>query len=633
MIMEKDTDNQDEAGMLRLARERFSHAIEADDEDREEAKDDLRFIKGDQWDEAVKAERTGAKRPCLVINKLATILDQIIGDERQNKPRITVLPVDSESDPETAKIITGLIRNIENVSDAEVAYDHAFESAASCGRGAFRILTDYEDDNSFNQDIFIKRIANVFTVAWGPHNEVDGSDAPYCFVLEKISAEEYKAKFPGKTPRDFDDQDPDLSDWASDDQYTIAEYFYRQPKEANLYLLENGEITQDKPASDNQIVKQRKITTFDVKWCKTDGYQLLDKVVSWPGKYIPVIPVWGKEINIDGKRFTRGAIRNSKDAQRLYNYFRSTDAETIALQPRVPYMLTPKMLGNHKSMWDKAQHANLPYLLFNPDPALPQSKPFREQPPLVSPGHISAIQMASDDIKATSGYFDASLGAKSNETSGIAIQARQREGDVGSFAFVDNLSRAMRHAGRILVDLIPKIFDTARVKRIFNEDETSRFVAINQPFVDEKGQEQLYDLTTGRYDVVVRTGPSYTTQRQEAADSMMAFVKVIPNQAPLIADLVVKNMDWPGSEELSNRLRKTVPPELLEPEEGQPEQPAAPEAPPPPPPDPIMEIKLAIEQEKLKQQQAQTAKAEVELSIKRLELEDKASQPEEEATA
>lgn len=619
--MDDETKPDSDDGILRLARSRYDHCKTADDEDRAEAKEDLRFLKGgvDQWDQAVYNKRIEAGRPCLTVNKLPAILDQIVGDQRQNKPAITVRAVDSDSDPETAKILSGLIRNIENVSDAEVAYDHAFEMAAACGRGFFRITTEYCDDNSFDLQIKIKRVANPFTVVLGPHNEIDGSDAPYGFVIEKMAREEFKNNWPDKTARDFDDDDPDLSDWADEDQVVIAEYFYKKFTKGTLYLYQDGEIS-DKERKGQKPIKSRPLTTTEVLWCKTDGYQFLDKPKPWPGRYIPLIPVWGKEINIDGKRYTRGCIRHAKDPQRLYNYFRSTDAETVALQPRVPYLMTPAMIGTHQSMWKKAHEENLPYLLFNPDPSMPGAKPYREQPPVVSPGHVEQIQVASDDIKSTTGYFDASLGAKSNETSGKAIMARQREGDIGSFAYVDNLSRSMRHAGRILVDLVPKIYDTQRLIRIFNEDKTERFVQINEPFMNDKDELQLYDLKVGMYDVTVKTGPSYTTQRQEAAESMMNFIKVVPESAPLISDLVAKSMDWPGAEDIAKRLKKALPPGIAEPEEGEEEEMPQPQGPPPPPPDPILGVKLAIEEEKLKQQQSQTERAALEVELKKIEL-------------
>ncbi len=628
----EELDPKEDDAILRLARKRLQHSSEADTEDREEAKDDLRFLRGraeDQWEQSVKNEREASDRPCLTINQLSIFHDQIIGDQRQNRPAITVRAVDSDGDPETAKVLTGLIRNIENISDAEVAYDHAFEMSSGCGRGNFRIITDYLDDDSFDQHILIKRIGNPFSVYLGPHNEVDGSDAPYGFICEKMSIEEFKAQWPGVTPRDLDDPDEDLSAWSDKDQVIVAEYFYKKPNKQTLYLLADGTTTRDKPKKDSDIVKSRPINSFDIKWCKTDGYQMLEEPTDWPGRYIPIIPVWGKELVIDGVRCTRGCIRHAKDAQRLYNYFRSTDAETVALQPRVPYLLTPKMIGGYQTMWDKAHKANLPYLLFNPDPTMPGLKPFRELPPVTSQGHVEQLMLARSDLQQTIGIFDAGLGKKSNETSGIAIRARQRESDVGAFAYTDNLSRSMRHAGRILLDLIPRIYDTKRVVRIFNEDETERFVTINAPGEDEKGEPTLYDLSVGRYDVTVTTGPSYSTQREEAAASMMEFIKAVPPAAPIIQDLVAKNMDWPGAAEISDRLKKVLPPGIAEPEEGE-ELMAEPMV-EPPPPDPVMETKLAIEQEKLKQQQLETEQKEIELSIKRLELEEKAEMPQEQA--
>lgn len=573
---------------------RFREAQNYWDTEYDDALDDLRFANGDQWPSALKADRESDGRPCLTINKVAVFGDQVIGDIRQNEPSIKIKPVDSGSDPDVAEILTGLVRNIEVQSNAEIAYDTAAESAVWCGHGAFRIITEYSDDSTFDQDIRIKRIKNPFTVYWDPAaQEWDKSDARFVFITEKIPKEIFTELYPDAAVVDAPGKKDSNVHWNDGKSIRVAEYFKKEAKTSTLYLLQNpetGEKTTNKEKLDGWIeLNKREITTQNIVHYKTNGREILDGPNDWPGKHFPICGVWGKEINIEGESHYRGIIRHAKDPQRLYNYSRSQGAELTSLAPKVPLLATSKMVGNYLNIWNQAHKKSFPFLPFDVDPQLP-AFPKRADPVAQNTAITQEIMISDQELHDTTGLQQASLGKKSNEQSGRAILARQREGDVANYAYYDNLGRAVSYCGRVLLDLIPKIYDTARIVRILGEDGSERFVPINQPVEVEQPDgsviERVFDLTTGKYDVVVSIGPSYSTQRDEAAENMIALMNAAPQVAPLIADLFVRNQDWPGAEEISERLKAMLPPQVAG-GQGQP--------PPGPPVDPMDQMKKQAE--------------------------------------
>lgn len=580
MSKEEDKDIIDEI------RERFGLAYQAVDEENEEMLDDLVFLNGEQWPADLKKTREADGRPCLVINKIPNFADQVIGDIRQNSPTIKVKPVDSNSDPETAEILTGLIRNIEVQSNAEIAYDTAAESTVYMGKGAFRVVTEYSDDDTFEQDIRIRRIKNPFTVVWDPSAmEWDKSDAKYCFITEKMPKDKFKRQYPDASNSPFDASVKDAQ-WSDENTVRIVEYFKRNEEKKKLYLMRDP-LTKTEKQTDEKlegwdVVKSRDVTQHKITWYKANGVEILEGPTEWPGKYVPIVSVFGKELNIEGKTVYRGITRHSKDPQRLYNYARSTSAEVMSLAPRAPYILSSKMIGQYQTYWDNAHKKNFPYLPFQSDPNLPGVIPQRTQPIQANTGIQTEVIVADQEMHDTSGLQQASLGQKSNEKSGRAIMARQREGDVANYAYYDNLARALKYCGKVILDLIPRIYDTPRVIRILGEDNAEQFVPVNQPVQNKQGIERIFDLTTGKYDVIVTIGPSYSTQREEAADSMLQFLTAFPAAAPIVGDLVAKNMDWPGASEFEKRLKALLPPQVLGGEGGSP----PPAQPPSPPPDP-----------------------------------------------
>jgi hypothetical protein len=538
-------------------------------------------------------------RPCLTINKLPQHVRQVTNDQRQNRPSGKVIPVDDKADVEVAEIFDGLVRHIEYISDADVAYDTACENQVSYGEGYIRLLTEYCDDNTFNQDIKIGRIRNSFSVYMDPTiQDPCGSDAQWCFITEDLTKEEYERQFPDAQPISSMMQqgvgDSSTSQWISENTVRIAEYFYIEHEKATLNLYYGNVSAMKGSVEDQEMVmrgmkpiRTRTVDIKKVKWCKINGFEVLESQ-DWAGASIPVVRVVGNEFEVDGRIYVSGIVRNAKDAQRMYNYWTSQEAEMLALAPKAPFIGYGGQFEGYEQQWKTANTTNWPYLEVNPDVTdgaggvlpLPQRAP----PPLPQTGLIQAKMGASDDIKGTTGQYDSSLGQTSNERSGKAILARERQADVGTYHYVDNLARAVRYITRQIVDLVPKIYDTERIARIIGIDGETDIVKVNpnQPMpvnkiVDQQGivLEKIYNLGVGKYDVCVTTGPSYMTKRQEALEAMAQLLQGNPQLWAVAGDLFIKNMDWPGAQEMSKRFAKTIDPKIMEGGDDSPEMQAA----------------------------------------------------------
>lgn len=633
MLQENRVQHQDKATdsdkVLREARDRMGLCIDGWSDNRSLALDDIKFRNGEQWPEHIKTQREQQNRPCLTFNQMESFIDQVVGDQRQNRPGIKVRPADQgmgagpiklanvagSQDYDVADVYTGIIRNIEALSRADIAYDTAFDHATGHGFGYIRVATEYTDDDSFDQDIRIKRVRNPFTVYLDPaHQEPDGSDALYGFVGFWIDKDEYQRRYPNSSLAGLEEGLGErFENWFDGERIRVSEYFRKVPAKLRLALLENGETVrlgfndkEHKAAKQalvqqgRQIIRERMVKSHRVEWFLLSGAEILEGPRQWPGKWIPIVPVYGKELDVEGKVIYRGVFRHSKDAQRAYNFWRTSAAELVALAPKAPYVGPAKAFKGFEAIWRTANTQNHAYLPFNDEAPV---APRREPPGQIPTGAVEEAQAARQDMMHTTGIYQASRGEASNETSGRAIMARQREGDTNTFAFIDNLSRSIQHVGRILVDLIPKIYDTERVMRIRMPDDTEDFVPIN---ITTPDGQKLHDLGVGKYDVVVKTGPSYTTQRQEAAEAIVQFIQALGGGDPITAKALimhaVKNMDWPGADEIVELLKKTLPSDLIE------QDPDAPQ-PEPPPPTPEQQAGMADAQAKMAKAEADMAKA------------------------
>lgn len=611
--MEKDD-------ILSTAKERFEYALARSSENREKAKGDIRFAAASpddpwQWEDRNYKDRQLQQRPTLTINKMPQHIRQVTNDIRQNRPSIRFRPADNKADPEVADILMGLVRHIEANSDADIAYDTAADNQVTHGLGYIRVIADYISDDSFDQDIFIKRVKNPFRCFDDPDiQDPAGADRKFFFIEDMLDEKEFKAQHPKADPIDWNYT---AGDWfhPGDKKVRVVEYFSVEEVEKTLCLWANGSTSfkggkmPDGVYMGEMPIKERKSTECKVIWRKLNGQEVLDEK-EFPCKHIPVARVVGNEYEVDGKTVISGLVRNAKDSQRIYNVAQSAIVERVMLAPKSPWDGPAEAFEGYEKIWQTANTANHSFLPWNhvDGNGDPLPRPNRTQPTTVEPGLAQVATGAADDIKAETGQYDASMGQRSNETSGKAIMARQREGDTATYHYVDNLARAVRHVGRIILDMIPRIYDTQRVARILGEDGAANNATLDpsQPeaireFKDDSGAlQRVFNPNVGTYDVYTSTGPSFTTRRVEAVEAMTAMTQANPELWGVIGDQLVKNMDWPGADEMAERLKLTlIPPvqEMINKDEGEPEVPP--------------QIQAAMDQMKQTMEQMQASGAEL----------------------
>ncbi len=579
----------DENDKLAEMRKRYARASEAVTTLYDKASEDIKFVTkpGAQWDDKTRAAR--GNRPCYEFPKLKGQVLQVINSQREARPQGKVRGVE-ESDQGLAEIMQGLCRNIESVSNADMAYDIAFDASVKGGFGAWRVTTDYRSQDDFDLEIIVKPIYNQFSVKFDSAAvERDRRDAEWAFVEETMPEDAFKRRFPEADLASFDD-DKECQDWRDAGKIRVAEYWWKEPVTRELLALSNGDVVDGEEVDEEtlsaagiSVLRRRTIESHKVMSVLTNGHEFLNDPTEFPSKFIPIIPVWGEITNIDGEDYWQGMVRPAKDQQRLHNTHRTAVVEAVAKTSKAPYILKMKWIKGLESFWKRANAEDYPYLPVSDEA---DELPKRSPPPDIPAALIQLANMDSDDIKAATGIYDASLGARGNETSGVAIGQRKQQGAVATFHYQDNLSYAMRYQYEIFIDMIPRVYDTPRVVRILGEDGGAKWKQLYQEVIDpETGETHvLNDISKGKYDVTITTGPSYATQRVEAVDTFAQLAGQIgssfPAIGPLLAYQVVQNLDLPGSEEVATALRKQLVAQgLMEPKEG--EQPPAPPQPDP----------------------------------------------------
>jgi len=584
---------------------------------------DLEYLANAPWPDDVRRKRVDQKRPMISVNIIPSYVDQVVGDMRQNKISIKIRAMDENSDEEGARVREGLIRQIEYASNAENIYLRAGTSTVQMGYGAWRVNTRRVHEGTQNQEIYLQAV--------NPHNTLidsasildDGSDATHGFIFESMKYRDFEHNWPDAKRLSWQDVlgNSPQGRWYKSDELIIAEYYYQRIEPPrNLLILSDGtEIFEPDLANElgmsgdsnrddiemilweqRQIIIQdeEKIETKAIYYCKMSGAEILEGPTKIAGKYIPIIPVYGKRINIKGEIKTRGLTRNAIVPSQLYNYQLTAQLEVLSLQPKVPYIGTPKQFEGHPE-WNRANLGTESLLKYNPDPQA-EGKPAREAGPQISQSMFAASEQCMKDIQRTTGIHDASLGAKSNETSGRAILARQRESDNANFAYQDNLALSVAHTGRVILDMIPDVYDSPRTIRTMAMNGDTDNIKINQTLMRDTGQlgdevtayeawrmgmnpnvppDQMIqawqqdpegraqweqnvqqkmgkyeiDLTKGRHDVVVSVGPAYASARLEAQTQLIEYLGIDnadPRWVALNRPTVVGNMDHEAADEM-----------------------------------------------------------------------------------
>jgi len=554
---------------IQEAIEFLKFANDADTMNRQEALDDLKFGGGDQWPVELQNSRNLESRPVITVNKVDNYCRQVSNQQRQQRPRIKVHATNTHEDMVDAQTISGIIRHIEVNSNADHAYDNAFEYAVRMGWGYMRVRTDYISEDSFDQEIYIDAIDNPFTVYFDPNSVLpDGSDADRCLITTMMRKDEFRKLYPdaedGGTSFTQRGTGDSQSEWITKEDIRLAEYYYTVKEKAKLYLLSDGTATfaDDKDfftrlaAYGIEVVDTRESYKKTIKYCKLTAVEVLEER-DWAGKYIPIVPVYGRHIVIGDKRKKFGMIRYAKDPQRMYNFWQTSITEGVALAPKAKWLLAEGQDEGHENDWTNANIKSFPLLRYKQTDidGRPAPPPTRLQPEPPQAGIMAAAMGVDDDIKAIMGVFDPAQLGQGN-ISGKALNGQQQQVDLTNFDYYDNLTRSIAHIGKICLDLIPKIYDTERVMRIIGDDGKPELLTINQR--DSVGRV-LNDISVGQYDVVMETGPGYNSKRQEAVDNMLPLLSAAPELMQVAGDLVFRNMDWPGADIIADRLAASNP--------------------------------------------------------------------------
>ena len=551
--------------VLDEAVERFSRVQSDDQDNRDNQKADTLFVysPGEQWPDDVRNTRKSWNELCLEFNQLKQFVKQVVNDQRQNRPGIQIHPADGQASKETANILQGVIRQIEYESKAETVYDAAFETAVVGGRGWWRIASKYNGDG-FNQDLELLPIQDASTVyADLNYQQPDGADRDFVFVTQNFTRKEFERKWPEAEMVSFDAvQDG----WGNNDDIIVADYYRRVCTMKTLCLLADNTVVE-KIEGLKGVIREREVEEYTVEWYTiAGGNQVLEKH-EWAGSIIPVVCRVGEDMIINGKRIYQGLTRHARDAQSMLNFGMTQQAIQLSLTPRAPWVMAEGQNVGYETMWRDANTKNFSALIYKPttiDGVLAPA-PQRTSPAMVSEGWDRWVQTMIAMIKSTIGMYEQSLAQKGNEVSGRAIIAREKQGDTATFNYVDNLSRAIALTGRILVEAIPKYYDTQRILHIINPDDTRTMITVNQPSLDPSNPLQaikLNDITVGRYSVVCEAGPSYATKRQETSEALMQLVQAFPPAAQVAGDLIVKSLDVADADIIAERLKLILPPEI-----------------------------------------------------------------------
>jgi hypothetical protein len=613
-----DEPNKADKKIIDEAKKRFDACDRWENTARTRFVEDVKFCEGDsdnlyQWDAGVRTKRTqamGGPRPCLTINKTRQHCLQIINDGRQNKAQIQVRPVGDGATYEAAKIFEGICRHIEYRSNAQVAYDTASWHQIVGGMGYWRILTEYEAPDSFDQEIKIQRVPDPLSVYLDPDiQQYDGSDARFGFVFRDIPRDQFEGEFPDvdlekMSSTTFGESGSNLTmgrrdDWENDDHVRVAEYYRKSDKPDTLLQLKDGSIVlKSKVGSDlydqfeaaGYIANERDTTSPEVEWFKLAGSKIIERNII-PGSFIPIIRVPGEETVINGEMDRHGHVRSIKDPQRMYNWQSSTMVEILAAQAVSPWIGPKEAFEGLEGEWNNANLVPKPYLVYNhtDEQGRELPAPQKQIPGQMGPAVVQAMQIAQQEMMMATGQYQAQFGENENAKSGIAIQTRQRQGDNATYHYIDHLAQAIRFTGRILVEWIPQVYDTPRIIKIMAEDGDQSEVHIEpgapqpqmqvgpngQPLSPQQAEEMqktaemadkvktIFNPNVGKYDVEADIGPAYATRRQEAFNAMSQILAQNKELVQIAGDLLFKYADFPGADEIAERLKRAVPPNIL----------------------------------------------------------------------
>lgn len=594
-------------------------STDAESEQRQREDEDLAFDAGDQWPDSVKASRRAQNiggvdipaRPMLTIPKLDQPVQLVINQQRRAHLGITVSPENETANPETAEVLQGIIRHIQTHSRAEMARNWAFERSVKAGRGYYRILKRYVDQTGAgehwsDQELCIQRVLNQGSVYLDPYAvEPDWSDGEWGLIGGFMPEKRFRQRWPkAKMTTALDDDDFGSSEgdiepnWMSSDiegyrGVRVMEFFrvqhlsrtrvsYLEPDATGQMGRQNGYLDElgDEwwTTNKDRVDVRRNVDERKVMWYTLNALEVLEQE-EWDGRYIPIIPVIGREQYFKNRRRWVGIIRPAQDGQRLFNYAATSAVEKEAIDTKAPWIGYEGQFKGHEEAWSQASTRNFPYLQVSPVTIGGQPAPLPQRNTAGSniSGSLALLEAADQFIKAATFTYDPSLGNARSGDSGRKVLALQTQGEEGNSNYLDNLvTISMPFEAMQLVDLIPKVYDRpGRIQQVLGVEGDEKAVMLNAPFVSgPDGRPQavdmaaqgakLYDLTKGRYTTAITIGKSYNSRLLQGVDEMNQLLQAAPELLKVIGDIYFKFRDFPGHTEISERFKKMLPPELAD---------------------------------------------------------------------
>jgi hypothetical protein len=567
------------------ARDRLQIAVDAESQNRNAAKVDLLFKEGDHatiWNTPGGPTSASMDSPELVINITDALVRRVVNNMKQQRPRGKAHPVGEGASIEIADVINGIGRHVEYRSEASVAYDTAGEMAVTCGWGYWRIVSEYVAPDSFDQDIRILPIRNIFTVYMDPGAIMPtANDANWCLVTVKMKRTEYKRQYPRAENVAWNDTGRDewRIDWEDKEEIRLAEYFRIKEKTAKLYRLKDAKgeelhkFADEMPSSESlqaaglTVVDERESSRREVQWFKLNGTKVVERAIL-PGTWIPIIRCEGNAVDVDGKILRRGMVRAMQDPQRMVDYGEVAKIKRLGLTPQAPWIAAEGQLDGHPE-WVNSNQEPVPVLTYKPitvqtdqgEQILPP--PQRQPPAQLEAGFSEFTNGMRANLLAVAGMpNDPGQDMTGQVVSGRAISKRQQLSDQSHYQYYDNQTLAIAHTWRIMLEWIPHYISTERMQRIIGEDGMPKMTTVNQKVTEDGVTKVKNDITVGRYDVVMDTGPGYDTKREEGSEALQNLMAV-PALAEIVAkvgaDLVFRSIDHPYMQELADRIAAATP--------------------------------------------------------------------------
>ena len=603
---------KDKQKIIAEAKDRFKRCSDRESNTRVNFMNDLRFGIGDsinnyQWPSANLTARQSQQKPTVTVNRVRVYCNQVINESLKNKAQIEIRPTGGGASFKSAEIFEGLIRHIENNSNAQLAYESAVRSQVYGGFGYCRVTTDFVDSESFDQEIHITRVADPLSVYLDPDiAEFDGSDAKFGFVFRDMNRKDFEKDYP-KYKNEVNSEplgEGQHSDWNDKDNIRLCEYYRIVTETDVLHHRSDGSTVKESDVkdADSKIaaakeadpnaeesetllsrLKRDSVAQRDVENKKVEHYLIAgDEIVEtheWLGKYIPIIRWIGEEFVVDGILDRKGHVRGLVAAQQAYNYHTSAGIEFVSLQSKTPWIAPVAAIEGFEELYNASNKVNLAVLPYNhkSEDGIIIPKPEREASPQFASAYLEGMKVAQNEMEMTSGQFPASMGEETNERSGKAINERQRAGLTATYHFTNNQATALRFLGEVLKDLIPKIYDTERVVKMLAEDGTMSTIQIdpNSPTahkpvpaldpesIDPSQVAAIFNPDVGEYAVVCTVGPQYDTRRQETLNALTMILSQNESLAPIVGDLMFRCMDFSLADSIADRLKNMVPKQAL----------------------------------------------------------------------